>query len=614
MEEVDYTLPSPTDTPYRTPSSTQSRRSHAGDDVSSSSSPPPVPSNSWSRKRGSQDSLRSVTALDENISPLDPRRFTPTLHASLVSEILSLRRDLESRTTDIERLEDRLHVAQSENERLTETLSSSNKDGRNLKRQMHMLEGGTMSAISEISKERDEARNEAGDLRRRLDQSQKRAKSFEDAVEQSQTSGERERERWAQERRALEIKCNVVEGRLKVVLSEMSNYAQQVNVESHGEHTEAHRASFGDSSPKRSTSAFSNRRQSAASVTSDHLGGRLSALGHVSPLSNSLADELAFDEEDEYDENLGNGRQSIDALPEELERPMSSLSFKAHKVLGLVSVFEGADRLRSTSRQSLRDDMHTATHVKTWSTPTSPPKPALKVSSIVSTNLPPIEPKATITGVVEEATKPVPFSSAADKRFENGHSEPWAKQLPVMHSSACQTLEMLPSPPFTPQGSPKVDSHIVLDHSAAKSEEASKSTQTEAFEQHGLVEVQTSRMDDFRNLAIPTIAIIPPGSRPATPETSVMLPPRTKNASCQVDLELTSSCKSFGTQTEDIISGRRPVRPPTNFNRRVLIKLDPQAMEGVSCRTRQDEDSIKGCLHHLRTSSRNAHLQSPSRH
>ena len=47
---------------------------------------------------------------------MDPRRFTPTLHANLVSEILNLRRELDSKHKFIDDLETSLHTARTDNE------------------------------------------------------------------------------------------------------------------------------------------------------------------------------------------------------------------------------------------------------------------------------------------------------------------------------------------------------------------------------------------------------------------------------------------------------------------------------------------------------------------
>src|SRR5690606_12271671 len=96
-------LPTPQETPYRTPSRASRRSRRSATPPTNGSSPSP------NDKRSSKD-----VATDESISILDPRRFTPTLHASLVSEILSLRRDQEEKSKLIESLEDSLHAAREE--------------------------------------------------------------------------------------------------------------------------------------------------------------------------------------------------------------------------------------------------------------------------------------------------------------------------------------------------------------------------------------------------------------------------------------------------------------------------------------------------------------------
>ena len=305
-------------------------------------------------KRRSTDSINP--ALDESISPWDPRRFTPTLHASLVSEILSLRRDMENKTNDIENLEQSLHQANQQNDVLNANLLNSNKQTREVKRQMQLLEGGTLSAISDISSERDDALKDVTELRRRLEQTQKRAKTQEEIAERTQVLWDKERESWHQEKRALDTKVQIAEGRLKAVLREVA-YAQQsrtlsperdpvrsperqsVRVESRNSILESPGIGRGRS-----------RRYSSNSINSDHMGGRVSVLSFANGTTINLADELAFDEEEEDHFNAEypeHGRISPDALPEEqheLIRPASSLSIKARKVLGLPFDLEGEDR------------------------------------------------------------------------------------------------------------------------------------------------------------------------------------------------------------------------------------------------------------------------------
>ena len=282
-------------------------------------------------KRRSNDSINP--ALDEHISPLDPRRFTPTLHASLVSEILSLRRDLESRADDIEKLETSLHAAQSQNEVLNNNLHQANKEARSVKRQMQLLEGGTLSALNELAKERDDALNDVSELRKRLDQSQKKAKSQEETAEKTQTLWDKDKEAWLAEKRGLETKVHIAEGRLKVVLSEVANAHHHAPPVSPTERACQSRNSFVESPSKGSILARRGRRQSVTSINSDTHGGRVSVLSFHNGVTVNLADELAFDELEEdmanIPENEEDGRISPDALPEEQIRPTSSLSIKA---------------------------------------------------------------------------------------------------------------------------------------------------------------------------------------------------------------------------------------------------------------------------------------------
>jgi Meiotic cell cortex C-terminal pleckstrin homology len=587
---VSYTLPSPTDTPYRTPSSSRSGRSRPYGSMSPSSSTPPLPSEDRSTKRRSNDSIN--TALDENISPLDPRRFTPTLHASLVSEILSLRRDLESKTKDIDHLENNLHSAQRENDKLNENLVSSNKETRSLKRQMQLLESSTLTALDDIAKERDEALSDLTDLRRRLDQSQKRAKSHEDNAERTQSLLEREREGWGAEKRALETKVNIVEGRLKAVLNEVANSQFTSNHVQISDQLRQQRGAFPESPVKRSTSALSHRRYSGASNNSDHFGGRVSALGNMNGISTSLADELALEEEDEDQDDADDGRISPDALPEERERPTSRLSVKAHKILGINLGVDESDAMDSPERHRSfgiftglnqhppsAPQVTTVRHIYTdaavqHSPPATPTVlPSLAISSILKTEVLPSEFSE------PRASSPERISLASLVGSVDSCDAPWKAdhaKFASMISTSCQTIELLPSPPLTPV---LVQSGFSAgqDNTPDKIEMMSVSTQTDdqAFSDR-------SRMVyDVRKLPIPTIAIIPPSSRPATPETAVVLPPHTKSAGCQVNMQSYAGYRSSGMQTEEIKIDRRPIDLPRIHPSSIMSQYKPPSSKTV---------------------------------
>jgi hypothetical protein len=122
-------IPSPAETPYTTPYETpgflRSKRNSRATTIGSarsreaSSSPPPLPADA---------SDYADKPREGRYGSLDPRRFTPTLHANLVSEILTLRRELDSKNNLVENLETSLATAKTDNEILSEELTTSAKD------------------------------------------------------------------------------------------------------------------------------------------------------------------------------------------------------------------------------------------------------------------------------------------------------------------------------------------------------------------------------------------------------------------------------------------------------------------------------------------------------
>jgi Meiotic cell cortex C-terminal pleckstrin homology len=465
---------------------------------------------------------------------------------------------MENKTNDIEKLEQSLHQTQQQNDLLNANLLSSNKQTREVKRQMQLLEGGTLSAISDLSKERDDALKDVSELQRRLEHSQKRAKTQEETADRTQALWDRDRESWQNERRGLETKVQIAEGRLKVVLSEIAN-AQQNGRPMSPERRAESRNSILESPGK---GRGRGRRHSATSVNSDHMGGRVSVLSFANGTTINLADELAFDEEEEdhfNGEYSEGGRISPDALPEEHIRPASSLSIKARKVLGLPFDFEGEEakenfdpsKTESISRQSTG---YVDTGVQFE--PSTSPWPTLDGQQ--KRHARPAELHLTGRQSAAGLHSPVSPTESMDSKYA-----PWNYTGPIMVSSACQTVEALPSPPLTPE---KAEGTLATIHeSIAEVETTTIGTQTDP------VFIKTQRTwqhlsNESRDLQIPLINIIPPTSRPVTPEAStVVLPPRTKNASAQVDLTQAGFYASSAMQTEEIRVDRRNIIPPSQM-------------------------------------------------
>jgi len=580
-------LPTPTDTPYRTPARSLSRRSsrhssrHCNSSPGPSSSPPPFPpgGDSYFRNHGGSKDF----ANDETISILDPRRFTPTLHASLVSEILSLRRDLESRTSLIENLESSLHTARIENETITETLTSNAKEARALERQLQTLEGGSSSAFGELAKERDDALASLSDIRQRLEVSQAKIRSQEEEGDRTHALWERDRQTWEGERRNLERKVHVVEGRLKTVLAEIAaaqadglyhtgDFDAEDPVENRGCGGEGDRISV------RANSVLDRRPMSGMS-NSTHDGDahniRLSMLsgangyGGMKASGLTLADELGFDEEEEDmldDSDLEDGQVSPDALPEERLGRMSALSVtredqKARKVLGLPLEREFAvakvwepSTTEKTGILDSNEDLAAVLELRYTDTGiqySPPPSPG---------------PKSQAEGINgDEALEdrvPSPLENGANQSRKRvsvsaGPSVDQHKLLPStqqsisMVSSPSQTLDDLPCPSCMYKGAREsvVSSHNLR---ATGGEMSSSSTQTEEVQEQQTTAVSSSTDSSTSQLVpVPTITIHPPVSAPSSPRSSVVLPPHTKSTACQATIVPSVKLRSISVQTEE---------------------------------------------------------------
>ena len=581
-EETTFSLPSPTDTPYRTPSSSRSRRSHTLGSMSPSSSPPPLPFEEKSDRRGSRDSVDPAT--DETISPLDPRRFTPTLHASLVSEILSLRRDLEDKIKNIEHLETDLHSTQEHNEALSERMAATTKESWLLKRQMQHLEGGTLSAINEIAKERDKAQSDLADLRKRLELSQKKARGQEENAERTQALWDKDRQAWDAERRVLETKVHVVEGRIKVVLDEVAR--MQLNKHVHHDETGSEERSVHPDSPsKHRTGGLEHRSASAASDRSDARGYRFSNSAFINGHSTSLADELARGEEepDIMDDIHEHNRYSLDALPEEHDRPMSAQSRrsqKAYRVLGLpldfdeseITDFQDAPRpleiMPPFTEESSEPSEPSPRYVDSAVQYSPPPSPGLPSQNNAQSHSKPFPSIFSEAGTAGPQSKP-PLRAKGLNSVLGGIAsrqatwEPLSETAPpVMVSSSSQTTEVLPS--FR-DASANIDGNELSTAKTFAEPTNMKSSSTQTDITGDKVPAVFGRIGQFLSHPIPTIAIIPPSSRPATPTTDVVLPPRTKNASSQVGASDLTSYVSSGMQTEEIRVDQRPIEIPPHL-------------------------------------------------
>lgn len=551
------TLPTPTDTPYRTPSrsSRKSRRSVTPPGTSTSP-PPPLPFDKLekSSKRSSRDVVK-----DDNISILDPRRFTPTLHANLVSEILALRRDQEEKLKIIESLESSLHTTREEQESLQSNLSNTAKENRSIKRQLALLEGGTSSALGELARERDEAVEAITDTKRRLEVAQKKVRSQEEDSQRVHDLWAKEKDGWDEERRKHERKLHVAESRLRVVLEELANVqASQANGIHHGAESEGEEAGKeNDGASVRTMSMTNSIRYSM--VSGPGLG---KANGH------SLADELNFDDDDDY-ETDHDGRQSVFSnTRHNRNRSRDSIMSRSHR---RNKSSDSQIRPRSVARSRLfmnptvldrleggiqEDDENPVTPKKVeytdtgvqFSPPPSPtllpakpstPEPGLKSEKLMGLESPPRaegEIEANQSRKRVHLNKPVPLESP--------------KTAKPMVSAASQTLDkplLVTSQPVIVEMKPAVATAL-----------KSIATQTDP--------VPTAQQHiPAPPLSIPSISIIPPTSRPSTPREH-RLPQYVKDFGCQVSILQSNPTRSTAVQTDEIRIDKRLDKLPPHLH------------------------------------------------
>lgn len=573
------------DKPYQTPSGAESRESSHGGWYSPFplASSPPLYSKAESSNHRHDEA--QGTGGGESDFVLDPKRFTPTLHASLVSEILSLRRDVETKNSALADLEENLHTCRMDKGQLSATAASQEKELRSARKQMQLLENGTLSALGDLAKERDNAVASLAEMRKRLEATKITVRAHEEEVKRSEALWTQDRQNWDNERRALERKVHVTEGRLKTMIAEVA-VVQNRNRISSAATTDLEEgagetwfSNWSDIISTRSSSVRGRHHLSEMShntYDSNELANlRASIIGDVNSTERmpsndlSLADELGYDEDHAVE--FADGVVSPDALPE--ENPLQPRRFsnhtqdqKARRVLGL---------LTEANEQSLHEEpaiVHKATAFKGK---LFDPNRNLGDSPVRSQDVgtqysPPSSPKlvAQARGSDEERQweKPTSSEHAANQSrkrvsllpafYEQTPFRKVDSGLPLpMVSTACQTVEQVASPSLIPIITLE-SSQIAGITPSTSSELISTATQTVDAEQETS---KTANNRDYSSATVPVIAIHPPGSRPTSSHNNVVLPPRTKNVACQVSIEQPWSSNSVSVQTEEIRVDKRPL-------------------------------------------------------
>ncbi|KAI9808547.1 MAG: hypothetical protein M1825_003696 [Sarcosagium campestre] len=580
--------------PARTPSRSFSRHSSRFETSSQvgSSSPPPMPSDrTWLDLKD--------TASDETLSPLDPRRFTPTLHASLVSEILSLRRELDSKIGLIESLEVSIEKGKSEFDDLNSTLTNNGKETRSLRRQLQLLEGGTSSALSELARERDEAVESSTDLRRRLELSQKKIRSQEEDSDRVQGLWDRDRQRWESDRRNMERKVHVVEGRLKAILEEVAaqqqaaaqvnGQLQEIAIDSDGE--EAGREDgFGhgsDTASIRSAGAKGVRPISAMSndsVRSSTLSG-VNGLSRLNGLS--LADELEndVDEDGTADEAEADGKQ-ITSGEEGPARTRSHVKSPSLLTIDeIVAGEKGAGRRTSafvSNREADSAVRREVAYVDAGTQFSPPPSPKLEAtpSPLHPLDLEKLEDRAASPTDHEPNSRRKRVSATKLAAALPSQISAIPEAPPLMVSTSSQTSDAPPSPLKTALAHAEKAAPPQPSSERPEVEMVCTATQTDDLQAQA-----PKRAPPPPPIPVPSIAIYPPTSAPSTPGIP-LLPSRTKNAACQTSQQAFANQRSVSVQTEEIRIDKRSVKLPPNLLPSAISSAPPTPDPGAKSNAR----------------------------
>ena len=574
-------LPTPTDTPYDSPAMGISKNASHQRSSSPFSNYSPVPfppseDSYFPKQQGTTDDGKS-----DKTSAHESRRFTPNnLGISLVAQIHSLKKELGGKNSTMESLEENLHKSRAENEELAKDLKNQKLEVASVKNQMQSLENDMLQALEGIAKERDTAIESVADARKRLEDSKKKVRAQEEDANKAHALWDKDRENWDDKRRMMEGRVHMMEERLKTMVAEML-IVQNAGQDGPGQGKDVDEgiqdACYDQGHDTTSVRAMS--RSSARSLDEPYhsqstTNFRFSRMSGLHDLGGSQMSGLSLAEELEFDKNEDAAEEENDdqsGLPEEtnmLKRRYSE-DKKARKVMGFHANSIGEPLRDENSGQHsigiINDYIDfpgkpLETHYTDAGTQFSPPpSPALQTQEPGVSGKPIEQIERTANQSRKRIAIPQIFvdQTPALKAPEPKATEP--KTLSMI-STGSQTIGL-------PEGSSstaKAVNEIPVPGPGIPNEKKSASTQT--FEDPTpILKPASSRLSPSPS-DVPVIAIHPPASRPSSSRNSVMLPPRTKNAACQVVIELPRNTKSTSMQTDETVTDKRPARIHLGFS------------------------------------------------
>ena len=558
-------LPTPTDTPYDSPSMDISIQSspQGTSFPSSDTALVPLPPSEDSHFLKQQE-ITDYSSVDKT-SAHGSRKFTPNdLGITLVGQIHSLRKELGSKDSMIESLEEIVQKSKAENEQLTTDLKVRTAEVTSVRKRMQSLEKEMLQALEDIAKERDNALETTADARKRLEDSTRKIRTREEDANKAHALWEKDRHTWDDNRRKLEGRVHIVEQRLKTMVAEML-VVQNIDQKSAGigdDVDEGVRDTWSgngnDNSDIAVTSRFikrtldeSDENQGISNFRSSRMSG-LHALGGSQMSGLSLAEELESDEGERVVEGEDNEENALpnDTCDSPKRGPEAE---RARKVMDLhIDADEDLHGDETSGQHSIgiindyidfpdRQPGTNSTDIGTRFTPPESPIPQQQQQ----------QQQPSVPGKGFEQTEPT--ANQSRKRINIPHmfvgQTPALK--PVQPKSVC--MVSVGSQTFGKPEDPALTAEVANKTSVLANTLRSTSTQT-SEDPIPASKTANSRLSPLSK-DVPVIAIHPPASRPSSSRNSIMLPPRTKNAACQVVIELPKNMISNSMQTEEIRAG-----------------------------------------------------------
>ncbi|KAF2157841.1 hypothetical protein K461DRAFT_290115 [Myriangium duriaei CBS 260.36] len=470
---------------------------------------------------------RQSAILSSKSSSLDPRRITPTLHASLVSEILNLRRELENKNACIDDLETNLQSNKNELDSVNDRLTRFVRDTAIQKKKSDEAERHLYHVTEGLMKERDQALSSGKDLRSRLNTLTTKTRRQEEDFERWQSEWEQQKNSWALERQTLQHRVTLTENHLRSLVDDLQAKQQIADdaVTRSGQPSSGD-GRFSPTTPLRNSSPTKRsrhrRNESSISAFSDRFAAMSpQSMKHVYSTEKSLADELNLDDDNvsDLDELAGDDEKIV----VDTSANADSAKNKARKILGL-------------DVQDIKNETSTISNGNT--------RPSEPLVSPITETPTRTSQKHAFGQHIRASKEPGETHNQASVGY---FPPPPVAELPAQRFSGVMPIYNYAQPEAMTPSQQKAISRY-----ADAATQYEPPTSSHVFE----LDAASTRQEHALALPVPSISIQPPSTAPNSPRQSISLP-STTDAATQTNNHISRSQVDASMQTEEIRINRR---------------------------------------------------------